>query len=174
MNAFAIYAIVLTAIYLVYYAVVVLLDLFGKKSKEKSDVETFNTTGVVGDGSGEDSACVEDEEETPKYVKDEYQDQLEGNTEEAQTQQSAEASSEVTQEHQETVMTEEEQVKKEDQSLYEKIQEEKKEREKKTLPLIPEYLHETDDMTFSLMLANMDNDEEEGLKIIRSMGPDRG
>lgn len=172
MNAFVIYAIVLTAIYVVYYAVVVPLDLFGKTSKEKSDVEIFNTTGVLGDGSGEDSVGVEDVEETPKYVKDEYEDQLKGKNGESQEQQPAVVSSGEVQKQQEAVVTEEEKAKKEDQTLYEKIQEERKEREEKTPPIVPEYLHETDDITFGLMLANMDNEEEEGLKIIRSMSPD--
>lgn len=43
MSAFTIYAIVLTGIYIIYYPVQIMLDLFGKKGQKKDGVEEFNT-----------------------------------------------------------------------------------------------------------------------------------
>ena len=60
MSAFGIWAIILTGIYLIYYPVIICLDLFGKKGQKKDGVEEFDTG--VGDG-----AAVE-EEETPTTV----------------------------------------------------------------------------------------------------------
>ena len=43
MSAFTIYAIVLTGIYIIYYPVTIMMDLFGKKGQKKDGVEVFNT-----------------------------------------------------------------------------------------------------------------------------------
>ena len=44
MGAFTIYFFVLTGIYLVYYSIIVLMDLFGKKGKKDADMETIAVT----------------------------------------------------------------------------------------------------------------------------------
>lgn len=49
MGTFAIYAFVVTGIYIVYLSVVIMMDLFGKKGQKKSDVETFDTADIVSD-----------------------------------------------------------------------------------------------------------------------------
>ena len=63
MSAFGIWAIILTGIYLIYYPVVIFLDLFGKKGQKKDGIEIFDT------GAGDAPASVEDdEEEAPTTV----------------------------------------------------------------------------------------------------------
>lgn len=64
MSAFGIWAIILTGCYLVYYPVVISLDLFGKKGQKKDGVEEFDTGGIEAAGG------VDDEEETPTDVVD--------------------------------------------------------------------------------------------------------
>lgn len=54
MNAYFIFAIVLTAAYIIYYAVVIVHDLYGKKTEEKSNVEVFD----VPDSTEEDVGSV--------------------------------------------------------------------------------------------------------------------
>ena len=41
MSPFVIFAIVLTVAYLIYYTVVILHDLYGKKGEKKTEEETF-------------------------------------------------------------------------------------------------------------------------------------
>ena len=63
MSAFGIWAIILTGIYLIYYPVVIFLDLFGKKGQKKDGVEVFDT------GTGDEAPVMADEEEeTPTTV----------------------------------------------------------------------------------------------------------
>ena len=63
MSAFGIWAIILTGIYLIYYPVVIFLDLFGKKGQKKDGVEVFDT------GAGDEAPVMADEEEeTPTTV----------------------------------------------------------------------------------------------------------
>ncbi len=57
MSAFGIWAIILTGIYLIYYPVVIFLDLFGKKGQKKDGVEVFDT------GAGDEAPVISDEEE---------------------------------------------------------------------------------------------------------------
>ena len=57
MSAFGIWAIILTGIYLIYYPVVIFLDLFGKKGQKKDGVEVFDT------GAGDEAPVMADEEE---------------------------------------------------------------------------------------------------------------
>ena len=42
MKSYFIFAIVLTVVYLVYYAVIIVQDLYGKKGTSKTDEEIFN------------------------------------------------------------------------------------------------------------------------------------
>ena len=49
MGAFTIYFFVLTGIYLVYYCVIVLMDLFGKKGKKDGGMETIAVTDAADD-----------------------------------------------------------------------------------------------------------------------------
>lgn len=53
MSAFAIYAFVITGIYLVYLAVAILLELFGKKGQKKDSAEEFNNSDLA-DGVDDD------------------------------------------------------------------------------------------------------------------------
>lgn len=64
MSAFGIWAIILTGCYLVYYPVVISLDLFGKKGQKKDGMEEFDTGGVNASGG------VDDDDETPTDVVD--------------------------------------------------------------------------------------------------------
>lgn len=59
MSAFSIWAIILTGMYIIYYPVVICLDLFKKKGQEKDGVEVFNING---------DAVVEEEDEHPTDV----------------------------------------------------------------------------------------------------------
>ena len=63
MNAFAIYAFVVTGLYIVYMAVAILMDLFGKKGQKKDTAEEFNNSDMSGgDDDGEGGTLVD---ETP-------------------------------------------------------------------------------------------------------------
>ena len=64
MSAFTIWAIILTGCYIVYYPVMIGLELYGKKGQKKDGVEEFNT------GGGEAPAGGDDEEEVPTDVVD--------------------------------------------------------------------------------------------------------
>lgn len=63
MSAFTIYAIVLTAVYLVYYTVVFALDQFGKKAKDKDDIEVIK----AGDVALEGPSVIVDEHDDGSY-----------------------------------------------------------------------------------------------------------
>ncbi len=63
MSAFAIYAFVVTGLYIVYVAVAILMDLFGKKGQKKDSTEEFNNSDMSGgDDDGEGGTLVD---ETP-------------------------------------------------------------------------------------------------------------
>ncbi len=63
MNAFAIYAFVVTGLYILYMAVAILMDLFGKKDQKKDTAEEFNNSDMSGgDDDGEGGTLVD---ETP-------------------------------------------------------------------------------------------------------------
>ena len=55
MSVFAIYAFVITGLYIVYMSVVICLDLFGKKGQEKDGSEEIVTDGIV---DGEDESTL--------------------------------------------------------------------------------------------------------------------
>ena len=59
MSGFAIYAFVITGLYIVYMAVAIMMDLFGKKSQKKDDSEEFHNTDM-GDGDEDSSTVVEE------------------------------------------------------------------------------------------------------------------
>ena len=46
MGAFAIYAFVVTGLYILYMSAVIMKDLFGKKGQKKDAAEEFNTADV--------------------------------------------------------------------------------------------------------------------------------
>lgn len=52
MSVFAIYAFVITGLYILYMAVTILLDLFGKKGQKKESVEEFNNSDMNDDEEG--------------------------------------------------------------------------------------------------------------------------
>ena len=47
MSPFVIFVIVLTVIYIIYYAVMITRDLYGKKEEHKSQEEVFNVSDMV-------------------------------------------------------------------------------------------------------------------------------
>lgn len=59
MSGFAIYAFVITGLYIIYIGVVILMDLFVKKDQKKDSSEEFNNSGMV--DADEDSSTVVDE-----------------------------------------------------------------------------------------------------------------
>lgn len=63
MGAFAIYAFVVTGLYILYMSAVIMKDLFGKKGQKKEAVEEFNTADV-----GEESSTVIDETEDGFHI----------------------------------------------------------------------------------------------------------
>lgn len=63
MGAFAIYAFVVTGLYILYMSVVIIKDLFGKKGQTKEMAEEFNTADV-----GEESSTIIDETEDGFHV----------------------------------------------------------------------------------------------------------
>ena len=60
MSTFAIYAFVITGLYIVYMAVAILMDLFGKKGQKKDDSEVFNNSDMSGEGDEERSTVVDE------------------------------------------------------------------------------------------------------------------
>ena len=63
MGAFAIYAFVVTGLYILYMSAVIMKDLFGKKGQKKDAAEEFNTADI-----GEESSTVIDETEDGFHV----------------------------------------------------------------------------------------------------------
>lgn len=47
MKSFVIFAIVLTVVYVIYYTIVIVQDLYGKPKEEKSDTETFDVSDMA-------------------------------------------------------------------------------------------------------------------------------
>ena len=60
MSSYLIFALVLTVAYVIYYAVIIIQDLYGKKGGEKSDVEEFDVRSME---DTEDSVSVTESEE---------------------------------------------------------------------------------------------------------------
>ena len=63
MGAFAIYAFVVTGLYILYMSAVIMKDLFGKKGQKKDTAEEYNTADV-----GEESSTVIDETEDGFHI----------------------------------------------------------------------------------------------------------
>ena len=62
MSGFVIFALVLTFVYVVYFAVMITLDLYGKKDEKKSEEETYD----VGDMTNEEqSVAIEESNDNP-------------------------------------------------------------------------------------------------------------
>ena len=64
MSPFMIFAIVLTVVYVIYFAAMISYDLYGKKNTTKETEETFDVSSLT-------------EEETPTSVEEESEDSLE-------------------------------------------------------------------------------------------------
>lgn len=60
MSTFAIYAFVITGLYIFYMAVAILMDLFGKKGQKKDSTEVFNNADMGGDDEEEHSTVVDE------------------------------------------------------------------------------------------------------------------
>ena len=61
MSTFAIYAFVVTGLYIIYMAVAIMMDLFGKKGQKKDNSEVFNNSDMGGDVDDEERSTVVDE-----------------------------------------------------------------------------------------------------------------
>ena len=57
MSSYLIFVLVLTAIYIIYYAVIITKDLYGKKDEAKTNEEVFDVSGMA---DAEDSVAVEE------------------------------------------------------------------------------------------------------------------
>ena len=57
MNSYLIFVLVLTAIYIIYYAVIITKDLYGKKDEAKTNEEVFDVSGMA---DAEESVAVEE------------------------------------------------------------------------------------------------------------------
>lgn len=64
MSAFAIFALVLTLLYILYYSVLIVLDLFFKKDKQKGEVENINVSDM-NEGLEEPVSISEDNDGEP-------------------------------------------------------------------------------------------------------------
>lgn len=60
MSTFAIYAFVITGLYIAYMAVAIMMDLFGKKGQLKDSTEVINNDDMVGDSDEERSTIVDE------------------------------------------------------------------------------------------------------------------
>ncbi len=60
MSTYAIYAFVVTGLYIVYMAIAIMMDLFGKKGQKKDNSEFFNNSDI-GDDVQEEQSTVVDE-----------------------------------------------------------------------------------------------------------------
>lgn len=69
MNSYSIFAIVLTVAYLIYYAVIVAHDLYGKKKMSKTSEEVFD----LGEPEEEESIAVSDSETGFSIGEDKYE-----------------------------------------------------------------------------------------------------
>ncbi len=61
MSVFAIYAFVVTGLYIVYMAVAILMDLFGKKGQKKDGAEEFNNSDLSGGVDDSEGGTLVDE-----------------------------------------------------------------------------------------------------------------
>ena len=71
MGAFAIYAFVVTGLYILYMSAVIMKDLFGKKGQKKDAAEEFNTADIGEDLLQEESEASQAEYERLVAVKKE-------------------------------------------------------------------------------------------------------
>ena len=53
MKSFVIFAIVVTIIYVIYYTVIIVQDLYGKPKDEKSQGESFDVSDMTDEDSGQ-------------------------------------------------------------------------------------------------------------------------
>ena len=61
MGVFTIYAFVVTGLYILCMAVLILMDLFGKKGQKKDNVEEFNNSDMSGDDDSDEGGTLVDE-----------------------------------------------------------------------------------------------------------------
>ena len=61
MSGFAIYAFVVTGLYIVYMSVAILMDLFGKKGQKKDSAEVFNNSDMSGGDDDSEGGTLVDE-----------------------------------------------------------------------------------------------------------------
>ena len=57
MSSYLIFVLVLTAVYIIYYAVIITKDLYGKKDEAKTNEEVFDVSGMA---DAEESVAVEE------------------------------------------------------------------------------------------------------------------
>lgn len=79
MSAYLIFVIILTIAYILYYAVIIVQDLYGKKDELKSDEEVFDVSSM---DEGEDSVAVSESDTGFSIGDSEYQTNVNVITEE--------------------------------------------------------------------------------------------
>ena len=79
MSAYLIFVIILTIAYILYYAVIIVQDLYGKKDEVKSDEEVFDVSSM---DEGEDSVAVSESDTGFSIGDSEYQTNVNVITEE--------------------------------------------------------------------------------------------
>ena len=81
MKSFVIFAIVVTIIYVIYYTVIIVQDLYGKPKDEKSQGESFD----VSDMTDEEESIAATAEESKPHVLEKIQSAIEKKMEEVNT-----------------------------------------------------------------------------------------
>ena len=151
MSVFTIYAIVLTGIYIIYYPVTIMMDLFGKKGQKKDGVEVFNTGDMT----------VEDEEvETGTVVSETADGYHVGDLPE--TSDSEQTSGDAVQqpEPEPQVLTPAEEQERKDQELYDSLLQENYQ------VIVPEYQEEYDSASYLVAMQQPINTKS---KILRQI-----
>lgn len=85
MNSYFIFAIALTVAYIIYFAVMIMQDLYGKKKDSKNDVEVFSVSEDVDEGiqvsESESGFSIGEEDYTTEYLEQENTPSFEENKE---------------------------------------------------------------------------------------------
>lgn len=151
MSVFTIYAIVLTGIYIIYYPVTIMMDLFGKKGQKKDGVEVFNTGDMTVDDEEEETGTVVSETADGYHVGDL-----------PETPESEQAAGDYVQqpEPEPQVLTPAEEQDRKDQELYDSLLQDNYQ------VIIPEYQEEYDSASYMVAMQQPINSKS---KILRQI-----
>lgn len=75
MSSYLIFVLVLTAVYIIYYAVIITKDLYGKKDEAKTNEEVFDVSGMA---NAEESVAVEENDGGFSIGGNNYDTQMDG------------------------------------------------------------------------------------------------